>query len=548
MSTFSTSPIAFGLLPQHILIKKGCVTMLAYYKNEEFNTATHRPYKSPDGRYICTFEGSLVNQQKLRQKLEKTGIYTSSTCPEELILNLYHFCGDSLTEVLRGKFAIIIFDKKLRQLIAARDRYGVRPLYYKLVASGIEITSELVNFKPSRGCPLSELNYGSLRHYFSYGYIPENETYLKNVYHLPAGCFLKYSNNGLAITPFADMLAIEGSKDQLVGEQLLRDVVTEGIHSRLPAEKKIGVFYTGKASELVIATTAKQASSEVKMFSVEFSRRQPTSKVLKELLTCFRINADDYWRAAENAISVMDVPIADPTAPIDFLSGELASKYVDVVVSADGAEILFGTDEQGIKRLKRKKDGLIFTEAEKEQLLKFTGNPWSEIVAPYIAQTSDLDRISRWQTLELNMQIKGSTVLKKERLASYHDLDLRFPFFDDKVLDVASFLTSEEKKSMLLFKQTFAGQISKFQKSKKVDLQKILDPHKIPLAKWIRTDLYEQIKSIFEQDIAEEFFNTDVLLKMLEQHRKGLRELSYQIWAITMFIIWVLEVRSQRSD
>jgi len=521
--------------------------MHAYYKDEKFNIAKQRPYTSSDKRYICTFEGSLVNEQELHKKLKKTGIYILSTRPEEIILELYRFCGDSFTKVLRGKFAIIIFDKKLEQLIVARDRYGVRPLYYKLVGSGIEITSELTNFKPSKGCPISYLNSDSLRHYFSYGYIPENETYLKNVYHLPAGCILKYDTCGLAITPFADMLAIEGSNDQLVDEQLFSNVVTEAIHVRIPSEKKIGVFYTGKTSELVITATAKQAASDVKVFSVEFRRRlRPVSKALKESLTRLRISADDYWRATANAIRAMDLPIADPSAPIDYLLAELASKYVDVIISADGANILFGTDESWIKRLTRK-DGLIFTETQKEQLLKFAGNPWSEVVDPYKAQISDLDNIAKWQTLALNMRLMGSTVLKRERSAAHHGLEVRFPFLDDKILDIASFLTNDEKKSMLLFNQTFASQISKFQISKKLDLDKILNPHKIPLAKWIRTDLYEDIKCIIDQDITEQFFNTEVVFEMLEQHRKGFRDLSHQIWTIVVFLIWMQNIRGPRG-
>ena len=523
--------------------------MLAYYRNEKFNTAKLRPYTSPDKRYICTFEGSLINEQELRKKLKKTGIYTLSTRPEEIILELYRFCGDSFTKVLRGKFVIIIFDKKLGQLIAARDRYGVRPLYYKLVVSGIEITSELTNFKPSEGCPLSYLNYDSLRHYFSYGYIPENDTYLKNVHHLPAGCLLKYDVHGLAITPYADMLAILGSNDQLVGEQLLHDVVTEGIHTKISADHltDVGVFYTGKTSELVIAAIAKQACAEVKIFSAEFFRPKFVNKMLKELLTSLRISADDYWHAAIKAISVMDTPIADPTAPVDFLLSELASKYVDVIISEDGASVLFGAAEQGIKRLKRKHDGLIFTEAQKEQLLKIAGNPWSEKINPYKAQIFDLDNTARRQTLALNMRLKGSTVLKRERSATHFGLEVRYPFLDDKILDVASLLTNDEKKSMLLFNQTFASQIAKFQSTKKIDPLKILDPNKVPLAKWIRTDLYEYIKSILDHDIAEEFFNTEVIFEMLEQHRKGFRDLSHQIWAVAMFICWRSEIGNRKS-
>jgi len=512
--------------------------MLAYYRNKEFNLTALRPYNSPDGRYTCTFKGSLINQQELRKKLEKTGIYMSSPRPEEIILELYRFSGDSFAEVLRGKFAVIIFDHKSKQLIAARDRYGVRPLCYKLITDGIGITSELANFKPRAGCQLDKLNKDSLRHYFSYGYIPENDTYLKNIYHVPAGCLLKYNDaQGLAITPFADMLVIEGNNHQLVDEQLLHDVVTEGIHTRILEDKLVGIFYTGKTEDLVLAATAKQAGSEVKVFSAAFSKKCMADETFEACLTRRRVNAYDYWHAAVAAIHTMDIPLADPTAPIDYLLFELASKQVDMIISADGADVLFGTGEKGFERLKKRNNGLIFTEDDKEQLLKFDGKPWNEITDPYLAQISDLGSISKWQTLELNLRLKGSTILKKERLAEYHGLEAECPFLDDKILNIASFLTNDEKKSMFLFEQIFVEQISKFQKPKKKDA------HKIPLARWIRTDLYAHIKEAFEQDIVEQFFNIELLFEMLEQHRKGLRDLSCRIWAITMFIIWAKELR-----
>jgi len=487
------------------------------------------------------FEGSLANVHELRQKLEKIGIYAPSTSIEEIILELYRFCGDSFTEILRGKFAIIIFDNKLQQLIAARDRYGVRPLYYRLVVGGIGITSELANFKLSTGWSLAELmeiNKDSLRHYFSCGYIPENDTYLKNTYHLPAGCLLKFDAYGLEITPFADMLVIEGSNEQLVDEQLFHDVITEGIHARIPTNKVVGIFYTGKVCELVIAAMAKQASSEIKIFSVEFAGTKPViNKSLEAFVIRPHIDADDYWNGAIAAHHALDVPLADPLAPIDYLLAEIASKHVDIIVCADGADVLFGVDEVGIERFKKRSCGLIFTEEEKEELLKFAGSPWSEIIDPYLAQISDLDPMAKWQTLELNTRFRGSTILKRERLMSHHGIEVRFPFLDDKILDIASFLTSDEKKSMSLFKQVFADQISKFQKPKKKAVCKV------PLTRWIRFDLYEKIKSTFEQDVAEEFFNTEVILAMLEQHRKGLRDLSRPIWAIAMFIVWLKELR-----
>ena len=594
--------------------------MPTYYLNQKFKT-TIKPYKTPDNRYTCIFEGVLTNEHDLCKKLKKTGIHLFAPTTEEIILELYRFCGDSFAQELCGTFTIIIFDKEHHQLIAARDRYGVRPLYYKLVNNGIKIASKLTEFQIKSKTLLDGLDKNALRHYFSYGYIPEEYTYLKNVHHVPAGCLLKYNEERLTITPFTDMLVIEGTHQQLIDEQLLHTVLTKGICTGLSADKVIGILYTGKTEERVLATIAKQAGCEVKIFSAEFYKKQITDNSIKtnkaqqknndndrdttvnephetdnSIKTnkahqknndndCYttvnemhetdnsikinkahqknndndrdttvnemhetdnsikisqthqKISAKDYWHATLNAIHAMDIPLADPSAPIDYLLAKLASQNVDMLLLAEGADVLFGTNGTIFERMK-KRNGLIFTENAKTKLLKFEGNPWSEISNPYLEQISDLDSTSKWQTLELNIRLKGSTILKKERLTKYHDLKANFPFLNDETLNIAKFLTNDEKKSMFLLKKIFANQILDSQLPKKKDV------HKIPLATWIRTDLYENIKTIFKQDIVEEIFNTDILFTMLQQHHLGFRDLSCRIWAVTVFIIWLTKLKN----
>lgn len=538
--------------------------MPTYYLNQKFKT-TIKPYKTPDNRYTCIFEGVLTNEHDLCKKLKKTGIHLFAPTTEEIILELYRFSGDSFAQELCGTFTIIIFDKEHHQLIAARDRYGVRPLYYKLVNNGIKIASKLTEFQIKSKTLLDGLDKNALRHYFSYGYIPEEYTYLKNVHHVPAGCLLKYNEERLTITPFTDMLVIEGTHQQLMDEQLLHTVLTKGICTGLSADKVIGILYTGKTEERVLATIAKQAGCEVKIFSAKFYKKQITDHPTKTNQThlkisasdCYttvnemhetdnstkisqthlKISAKDYWHATLNAIHAMDIPLADPSAPIDYLLAKLASQNVDMLLLAEGADVLFGTNGTIFERMK-KRNGLIFTENAKTKLLKFEGNPWSEISNPYLEQISDLDSNSKWQTLELNIRLKGSTILKKERLTKYHDLKANFPFLNDETLNIAKFLTNDEKKSMFLFKKIFANQILDSQLPKKKDV------HKIPLATWIRTDLYEDIKTIFKQDIVEEIFNTDILFTMLQQHHLGFRDLSCRIWAVTVFIIWLTKLKN----
>ncbi|MCL1989654.1 MAG: asparagine synthase-related protein [Defluviitaleaceae bacterium] len=511
--------------------------MLAYYQNNEFSTTMGRPYHSPDGQYTCLFDGELVNARILRSKLEKAGFYVSTTRLEELILALYRFSNDSFVEILRGKFAFLIFDHQSKQLIVGRDRYGIRPLYYQRVANGIGFASQVTDFELA-GTSLSDaLNEQLLYHYFSFGYLPEAETYLKHIQHVPAGCLAKYDDSqGLRVVPFADLLVIEGTKQQLVDEQQFHHVIIEGIQARISMDQMLGVFYTGQLHELVIATTAKLAGSDIKLFTAEFGKKHVVSDELAQHLIRRHINANDYWQGAIEGIKAIGMPLADPWMPVDYLLAELASKHVDVMFSTAGAGMLFETKKTFLKQLAFQPHPFLFSEKEKIALLQFQGESWETIVAPYLKQIDDLDAIAKGQTMNLNIGLKGNHLLKTEKIMAFHDLETRFPFLDDRILNVASFLTKSEKRSMSLMKQTFAEQVAKFQPSKRKH------HHDVPLSSWIRHELYDSIKETFEQRIVTEFFDQELLSTMLKQHGKGLRDFSKQIWTITTFILWLKEV------
>ena len=511
--------------------------MHATYKNNKFET-TSCSYILEDGHYECYFEGGLINEQALRKQLEKRGVYFSSACIEKVLLELYRFCGDDFIALLQGKFSIIIIDEEKQQLIAARDRYGIRPLYYQLVDEGVELATELAHFKAHLDEEFHELNMDVLKNYFSCGYVPEEDTYLKGVYQVPAGCVLRCSMaDGVEITPFSDMLVIEGSYHELIDEQLLYEVVTKSIHSRLPANQVVGIFDTGKIEDLVLASIVKQAGIEVKVFSVTFGKKSRNNKSFEDTFRCRGVCAHDYWNAAVAMVSTLGIPLADPTAPLDYLLFELASKQVDVILSSNGAAVLFDAKKRWSAHFKRRSGDLIFTEADKDKMLKIEGGSWDEFIKPYLTQISDLDKVSRRKTLNLNTTLKGSTILKTERFAMSHGLETSFPFLDDEVLGVASFLTLDQKREMNLFKQTFANHIYK---SQTVGTKK---GYEIPLASWMRSDLYEAIEAVLSQEVATEFFDTEYLLMMLAQHKKGLRDLSGRIWAVAMFIVWVSDSR-----
>lgn len=510
--------------------------MLSYYQFNELTTTAIRPFKSNDGRYTCLFQGEITNLHHLRNKLEKTGIHPNTDRPEEVILELFLFSGDPFAQLLRGKFAIIIFDNLLQKITAVRDRYGSQLLHYKLVEEGIAFALKLTDFLALEGWALDDFNQTSLRHYFSYGYIPEDDTFLNEVYHIPAGCILKYDKSGLSVQPFADLLVLEGSAHQVLDEQEFYNVITESIQARLSKNESIGMFFRGKIADVALINTANLAGCEIILFQADFDQNKKSEHNFDSRIIKRKITPEDYWKSAIASTRILGLPLADSWLPVENLLAELAQKHTDILISTDGTDLLFGTEKPFLKKMRNKRiENEIFSEKEKQNLLQIEGESWEELIAYYLAEIPDLKPLFRIETLAFNTQLKAK-VLKTEQIANYYDLVARFPFLDDNVVNMANFLTRSEKKSMNLFKKIFAAQNTNFGLPVKKNL------NQIPLAKWIRTCLFENIKELFEEDVVTIFFDHTMLMKILMQHRRGFRDFSDQIWAVVVFIFWIKEV------
>jgi len=506
--------------------------MQAKYENNEFSTTTLRPYHTSDGRYTCLFQGELVNQALLCTKLELSGNYLQGTRTEELLIALYRFSGRDFVEILRGKFIFIIFDHEEKELLAARDRYGTKTLYYQLTDDGITFATDISQF--THHPEMKMLNNDTLYHYFLTGYFCEEKSYLNNVLHVPAGCLVVYQQVcGLRIYPYADLLVIEGARLKSVDENQVFQVVTENIQTRIAPDKMHGIVYTGGTDELILATTVKLAGGKFKLFMADFGGKQVVDHALEPFLVRRRIFPKDYWESAVAATQLLALPLTDPRLPVDNLLIELASKHVDAVISTDGADHLFGADQSLLAWVLSLKGKRVFSKKEKAELLAFGDSTKSNLVESYLNEITDLDLISKQQTIALNTRLRENDTMKTEQLTTPYNLNAKYPFLDDDILSIASFLTTSEKQKMSLLKQTFNPQLVNFGLTLKHEKQKI------PLAKWIRTDLHNNMKELFDGEVVQEYFNQEALQSMLKIHRKGFRDFSKQLWALAIFIIWL---------
>lgn len=561
--------------------------MLVSYKAGKFTKKGVSTYRSIDNKYKCMMEGRIYNASELVTKLKKAGIYLKTESEAEMIMELYRFSGFDAWKELRGEFAIILYDQKAKQLIAVRDGLGIKPLYYQLVDNGINLASKLSKLETHTRLAEEQLDYDGLAHYFTFQYIPEEMTYLKDVKHLTAGCVLTYDlENGTVIKPYQQMKVIKGRTESTLTPEMIRETVIESIHTRLQAGSCVGTFLSGGIDSTIVTKVAKQYHSNLKAFSIgydepDYSELDDAKKSAEEIgieLISRVVNAREYWQATKSSITHLDSPLADPSAPVLYLLAELASKKVDVVLSGEGADELFGgypiykevdglklfthvpermklnllNISQSMPNIKGKGylmrgctalenryvgNAFIFSEEEKEQLLNFKGATWHTITDPIYEKITDLAPLEQMQTIDLHTWAKGDIFLKVERLTKAHGLEVRMPFLDESVLKIASELTKTEKisakTSKVLLRKAFGNELPDHMKK----MKKRGFP--VPLAKWLRTELYEDVQAVLLSPHARGFINQDLAISMLEDHQKGKRDLSRPLWTIVIFILWV---------
>ena len=533
-------------------------------------------HTSIDRKYTCVMEGNICNLDQLVKKLKKAGVYLKTNTPEEILIELYRFCGAEAWEELQGSFAIAIYNHKTDTLIALRDKYGIKQLYYRLDHSKIEISAEL------NALQTTTLNKEALYHYFSFNYVPEEMTPFQDVYHVPSGCVLTYkAEQGVEIKPYADLALIHGSSHSLVTPCRMRKVITESIYEQLQDIEEVGIRLKGELTDVALASIAKYATPRFKAFFLhcegasqeEEKLIQQTVEDLEIELVYQKVTPNAYFQATKEALSHLNTPLADVEMPLEFLFLQTASKQVNTTLSLAGERELFGCDP--LYKTRQRLEGLANRKsATRARLLKaseYTPNvlkqllqqgclplpshypgykaldlsvllnweetPWQQITDPLYEEISDLDWLEQMQTIDLNTKLKGHVLLQTNVLARANDIQIKLPFLDEEVIEMANDLTKVEKlgegKQKPLLMEAFKHDVPEY-----VLHSKRKKP-RVPLAKWLREELYEEVHRLVEDDLTKKWINVELAHQLLETHRLKKRDFSQEIWTMTVFILWL---------
>lgn len=316
-------------------------------------TGGHQPMQSEDGAFSIVYNGEVYNHPELSGWLQGRGHRYRTRCDTETVLHLYREEGAAGVERLRGMFAFAIWDAPKGELFLARDRLGIKPLYYVHADDGSLFFASEIKALLEVDAVAPALNYAALPDYLANHAPSGEETLFMGVRRLPPGHTLTWHDGEVTIARYWDV-SFENTLPERSDARWVedfRELFTEAVRIRLMADVPLGMFLSGGIdSAAITAVMSTLVSDPIKTFSVAFEEREANEFAYARLVSSafhtdhheIVVSADDFFARLPHLIWQEDEPIAHPSSvPLHFVS-ELAARHVKVVLTGEGSDELLG--------------------------------------------------------------------------------------------------------------------------------------------------------------------------------------------------------------
>ena len=548
-----------------------------------------QPMFNEDKNLAVVFNGEIYNFMELRAQLVEAGhTFSTNHSDTEVLLHGYEEWGEGMLAKLRGMFAFAIWNEAEQTLFCARDHFGIKPFYYYLTDEGeLLFGSEIKSFLAHPGFK-KELNQSQLELYLSYQYSPGEDTFFKGVKKLlPAHSLLWKAGQVDVKRYWEPRFEPEQGKSLSDWESRVEEVMRQSVAAHKISDVEVGSFLSSGVDSSYMAYLAHVD----KTFTVGFANKQydetdyaaEFSKFMGVKNYAYRIEPEEYWENLPRIQYHMDEPLADAASVALYFVNREAAKQVKVCLSGEGADEFFGgyniykepftvswydhiplpirraigaVAEQlppvhGVNFLVRRSRPLeeryigntnLMGERRKKQLLKHytSGKKPTDLSRPYFKKTAGQDPVTRMQYTDLHLWMVGDILLKADKMSMANSLELRVPFLDKEVFEVARHIPVECRADAEHTKMALRGAAARSIPEKTADKKKLGFP--VPVRAWLREEKYAAIvREKFESEFAEKFFNTRELTRMLDQHMSEKRDNWRQIWCVFMFLTWYEE-------
>lgn len=444
----------------------------------DLTSAGHQPMVSFDNRFVLSYNGEIYNFREIRKELESFGYKFKSQTDSEVVLNALSHWGNNAFLKFNGMFALVLWDRNENSLLLARDRYGIKPLYYARQGNIFSFGSEqkaitsLINFKKN-------LNKSALLEYFTFQNIFTDQTLLKDISILPAGHYLtiklkKKNDYKLDIKQYWDYQFSESNeiiKKEEYNEELNR-LFKQAVNRQLISDVEIGSYLSGGMDSGSITAIASKQMPNIKTFTCGFdlssasgielnfderAKANEMSKLFKTEHYETVLKAGDMERCMKSLAYYLEEPRVGQSYP-NFYAAKLAGKHVKVVLSGSGGDELFGGYPWRYYRGAKSQDFEDYIDqyyfywqrlVDNSELKKIFSPIWSDVKHVW---TRDIFRdvfINHKNKLEKpedyinhSLYFEAKTFLHglfvvEDKLSMAHSLENRVPFMDNDLVNFA---------------------------------------------------------------------------------------------------------------
>jgi asparagine synthase (glutamine-hydrolysing) len=561
----------------------------------DLNTG-NQPMCNEDETVWVVMNGEIYNFISLRNELVRRGHKFKSASDTEVLVHLYEeYSVDFITKI-RGMFAIGLYDKRRNKLILARDRVGIKPLFYALTGDSLIFGSELkeiVNVLDRK----PEINPRAVIDYFTYGYPLGEKTFFEGINKLLSARYLELDINNFRsyiskyweINPMPDYSKTESEWCEIITEKL-----HETVKMHLISDVPLGAFLSGGVdSSSVVATMAQLSSKPIQTFSIGFKEAKYNEiEYARQVSKLYNTNHHEMIlepasvEIIDDLVNMFDEPFADSSAIPTYFVSKFARESVTVALSGDGGDELFAgylhyeKAKQIASTMKFLPDfiksgfgfingalpdhgfgkgisyylskpaaqlGAYFTKFKDYEIRSLFRTEFLEELRLYSAIDVKIkmlesykykENVIRNELLDINTFLVDDILTKVDRVSMVNSLEVRVPLLDHEFIELAFSIPSALK-----VKKGEGKYI--FKKSLKPNLPKEILYRKkqgfgVPLTQWFNNDLNAYIKEelLNNRGILSDYLNPKSISKIIDTHRFGRRDFSSQIWALLFFQIW----------